>query len=332
MQGHPTTPPQAGPAPASATVKLRLIHVSGLNTVPPVPRLSRLTLIALLAASALSMLRAASPVFDQASALFNERRYAEAQPLFEELLTTEPDNTMVLMHLGKLAAKRRERALAVDYFKRAVELAPDNAELQFEYGAACGLYADTLGTSLKALREALRARKAMERSVELDPDNLIFRQGLLEFYSSAPGIAGGSMSKAYAQADAIAALNPDQGAFARANLQRAEQDLAGALVTLGGVLERAPDNYFALFQFGRCAAESGLELERGLAALRRCLSLPAPDKGAPPAYVWWRIGEIQARLGQTDAAREALDRAVALAPNDERVAEAAAALASLPKV
>ncbi len=258
--------------------------------------------------------------------LFDARRYAEAQPRFEALLEAEPHNTTVLLHLGKLAAKRRERELAVDYLKRAVELEPQNAELQFEYGAAASFYAGTLGTSFGALREAHRGRKAMERSVELAPDNLMFRQGLLEFYAAAPGIAGGSMRKAYAQADAIAERDPDQGAFARANLQRAEDDHAGALTTLGGILDRAPDNYFALFQFGRCAAESGLELERGLAALRHCLELPAPDKGAPPAYVWWRIGQIQSRLGEIAAAREAMQQALALMPNESRIQEELAAL------
>ncbi|WP_221033111.1 tetratricopeptide repeat protein [Actomonas aquatica] len=296
-------------------------------------RLRLATLLFLLLASPLVHLRAddvATTDLDTACDLFNERRYAEAQPLFEAALAAEPNNTTALLHLGKLAAKRRERELAVDYLQRAVDLEPDNAEFQFEYGAACSLHAGSLGTSFGALRQAHRGRKAMERAVELAPENLIFRQGLLEFYATAPGIAGGSMRKAFEQAEAIATRDADQGAFARANLQRAEDDHAGALATLGGILERAPDNYFALYQFGRCAAESGLELERGLAALQHCLELPAPDKGAPPAYVWWRIGEIQAQRGDPSAAREAAARALELAPNDQRLARGVADIAKIP--
>src|SRR5690606_18778134 len=136
----------------------------------------------------------------------------------------------------------------------------------------------------RALGQALRGRNAMERAVELAPDDLSFRQGLLEYYASAPGIAGGSMDKAFVQADEIARRDLDRGAFARAHLQKAQDNLAGAMETLAAVLERAPDNYFALFEFGRCGALSGLHLEKALAALQRCLELPAPDKGSPPAY------------------------------------------------
>lgn len=75
------------------------------------------------------------------------------------------------------------------------------------------------------------------------------------------------MRKAYAQADAIARSDAAQGAFARANLHRNEGDYAAALVTLYVILKNSPDNYFALFQFGRCAADSGLALSRGLTHL-----------------------------------------------------------------
>lgn len=262
----------------------------------------------------------------EAEALYGELRYAEAQPLFEAVLAADPTSRSALLHLGKLAAKRRDRAASVDYLKQAVELDPDDAELQFEYGAACSFHADSLGTSLRAALQARRGRLAMERSVELAPDNLMFRQGLIEFYSSAPGIVGGSMSKAYAQAAAIAERDANQGAFAFANLKLVEKDYRAALDTFAQVLANAPDNYYALFQFGRTAAESGLDLAAGLTALRRCLEVPVPDKGAPPAYVWLQISRIAAQQGDPTAARIALEEACRLAPNDARLVAALAAM------
>ena len=62
---------------------------------------------------------ASSDSLTEAESLFNARRYAEAQPLFEDAITAEPDNTRALLYLGKLAAKRGERALAVGYLERA---------------------------------------------------------------------------------------------------------------------------------------------------------------------------------------------------------------------
>ncbi|MCC5023150.1 MAG: tetratricopeptide repeat protein [Candidatus Synoicihabitans palmerolidicus] len=128
-----------------------------------------------------------------AQSLFEARRYVEAQPLFEAVLVNAPDDPTALLHLGKLAAKRRERELAVTYLQHALAIVPDDTEPNFEYGAACSFWAGELGTSFKALRQAHRGRKAMERAVELAPDNLVFRQGLRECHASAPGIAGGSM-------------------------------------------------------------------------------------------------------------------------------------------
>ena len=164
----------------------------------------------------------------------------------------------------------------------------------------------------------------------MDPTNLIYRQGLLEFYSSAPALVGGSMKKAYAQAEAIAALDTDQGAFAHASLHRVEGNHEAALTALAAIIERVPENYFALFQFGRCAAESGLQLPRGLEILQRCLELPAPDQAAPPAVVWWHIGKIQAQLGDHGAARTAFIQAQTLAPHEKRIAADLAALPTTP--
>jgi tetratricopeptide (TPR) repeat protein len=274
------------------------------------------------------VLTAAPPALADAINLFAERRYAEAQPLFETILQTDARNTQVLLHLGKLAAKRGEREQAVDYLRQAVEIAPQNPELQFEYGAASCLYAGSLGMSFKALGAVRRGRDAMEKAVEMEPRNLVFRQGLLEFYSSAPALVGGGMKKAHAQAEAIAAIDPDQGGFARANLHRVDGNHPAAMASLAAILERAPDNYFALYLLGRCAAESGEQLERGLTTLRRCLELPAPDKGAPPAYVWWRIGQIHLRQGDLAAARTALEKAQTLAPHETRIAAEITALPS----
>ena len=265
-------------------------------------------------------------LLSDARSLYDESRYAEAEPLFAAVLAGAPDNRDALLHLGKLAAKRQDRATAVDYLKHAVALNPDDAELQFEYGAACSFYAATLGTSIRAAWHARNGRIAMEKSVKMAPENLIYRQGLLEFYCSAPMIVGGSMAKAKAQAVAISALDVNQGAFAKANLQLVEKDYAGALITLTSVLERAPDNYFALFQFGRTAAQSGERLADGLVALRRCLELKTPDKGAQPAYVWWHIGKILTQQGDRAAARLALETARQLAPFDSRIAKALAEL------
>lgn len=289
---------------------------------------NRITCFGLLFGFATLLFAATTDALSEAEALFAQRRYAEAQPLFEQTLATDPRNTRALLHLGKLAAKRGQSALAVDYLKQASEIAPHDAELLFEFGSASCLHAGSLGTSFKALGAVRRGRAAMTAAVAMDPTNLMFRQGLLEFYANAPGLVGGSLTKAHEQAEAIAALDPNQGAFAHASLYATEGNYGAAMDSLSSILDRAPDNYFALYQYGCYAAESGQNLERGLSWLKRCLELPVPDK-APPSYnVWWRIGQINARLGQIPAARAALEKAQELAPHEKRITQEIAALPS----
>jgi len=261
----------------------------------------------------------APSALDAARELFEARRYGEAQQSFETLLSAYPDHPEILIYLGKLAAKRHDREAAVGYLSRAVELAPENAEIQFEYAAACGFYASTLGATFKALRYARRASAGLRQAIELEPNNLDFRQGYLDFCLEAPGLAGGGIHRAREQAVEIAARDPVKGAFAEAVIHRASNDHAAALATLAGLIETAPENYFALFNFGRCAAESGLRLEEGLAFLQQCLALPEPGRGPAHAQVWWNIATIQKQRGDRAAAIAALEEAVALAPNDSRI-------------
>lgn len=266
-------------------------------------------------------LGASAPSLDEAKQRFDERRYAEAQALFEALHQSYPDHPEALMYLGKLAAKRGERVSALDYFKRALELRPDEAAYHFEYGAACGLYAGTLGKTFKALSYARRAGQSISRAIELAPEDLTYRQGFIEFCLEAPAFAGGGSNRAHAQAEAIAQRNPSAGAFAHASIYRAEGKHPAALATLAELIALDPDNYFARFNFGRCAAESGERLDEGLTHLRACLSLLAPDQAPPPAHVWWNIASIEKQLGNRPAALAALREATSLAPHDLRIAD-----------
>lgn len=264
--------------------------------------------------------KAATPL-DDALELFSELRYAEAEIAFESLIEKYPDHPQVLLYSGKLAAKRNDHKVALRFLEQAMQLRPNDADFCFEYGAASGFYAGTLGTSLTALTHARRASKAMLRAIELEPKNLAYRQGMIEFSLNAPALAGGGHKRAYVQAEAIAEIDAARGAFAFAGIHRAQGDHTAAMVALDALIAVSPDNYFALFNFGRCAAESGERLVEGVASLQKCLTLPAPERAAPPAEVWWNIATIQKQQNDREAAIHALEQAVALAPQHRRIAE-----------
>lgn len=202
---------------------------------------------------------------------------------------------------------------AVKSFERAIELEPRNAEFYRQLGDACSLAAQKAGM-LSKMSWAKKCRLAYEKAVELDPANLAARQSLMSFYQMAPAVMGGGSDKAFAQAAAIKEHDPIRGRLAYALLYIGEKKYPEARAELDAVLATEPENYAALFQTGRVAALSGEQLDRGFAALQRCLAL-APTAGAPRhEAAHWRLGNLWEKKGDKPAARVAYQAALALNP------------------
>jgi tetratricopeptide (TPR) repeat protein len=259
--------------------------------------------------------------------LFEAKRYVEAQSRFEAAVQSNPGDARAHHYLGRLAQLRQNLELATDHLAKASALRPDDAEVQYDLGAACSLHADTLGMSFRAASLARKGRTALERAVELSPDTVRYRQALLEFYSTAPGIVGGSLAKAYEQADAISQRNPLQGRLAVAGLKAREKRYAEAMALWAEVLQEHPDHATALYRFGEAAAITGEQLERGAAALERLLAAAASGD-VDRARAHWRLGQLNVRRGDLAKARAAFRAALELDPMNK---EMAADLARLPQ-
>jgi len=79
---------------------------------------------------------------------------------------------------------------------------------------------------------------------------------------------------------------------------------------------------------GRTASISGLNLDRGITALQKCLTLPAPPKyNVQPTAVQYRLGTLFAKKGDMTAARAAYEAALRLDPRNKPASDA---LAKLP--
>ena len=73
--------------------------------------------------------------FELASVLEKQKRYGEAEVVFRQLLTRNPDHAPTLNYLGYMLAERGERLdESVELIKRALKSQPDN-----------GSYLDSLG-------------------------------------------------------------------------------------------------------------------------------------------------------------------------------------------
>jgi len=263
---------------------------------------------------------------DEAIALFAASRYPAARAMLEAITAAEPRNAAACYYLGRTLELRADESSlreAVDWLGRAAVLEPRNATYLARFGGASLLLAER-NSSLVA---AIRGRDALLRALELEPGDLDAREGLMHFYLRAPWPLG-SRARAEAQLAAIRARDPARATSLSVGFKVDAGDFAGAFELCEAVLAQAPLDYTANFHYGRTAALSGLNLERGRAALQQCLRLTPPGPASPaPAAVWLQLGAIDEKRGQKDRARAAYEASLRLEPGNRQAAAALAKLA-----
>lgn len=245
-----------------------------------------------------------------------------------------------------LGRNRVDEAVAVG--ERASAAASEDARVWLWLGRAYGRKAIEAGLLARA-GWASKTRSAWERAVELAPESTEPRFDLMQYYLQAPGLLGGGLDKAKAQAEAIARIDAAHGLLAEGAIAMHEKDVARAERAWRAAVERAPGDHrvrvawsgflsregrldelfafwnaqvaanpgdaFAWFQIARAAAIAGRELEAGLAALDRFSALERPSfdrlaAGAPE----WRRGQILEQLGRIAEALAAYEAALAANP------------------
>ena len=242
-------------------------------------------------------------------------------------------------------------------FEKAIKAAPDEAVYHFWFGRATGEQAQR-ANPIRQPGLARRVKGEFEKAAQLDPTYIAPREGLLRFYIAAPGFLGGSVDRARMEADAIMKLNTWRGGLAHSNVALAAKDTAALVTANEKLVAEYPDSvtpYFSLFNvqlvrrqwaaawsqvdkleklrpelptiryaIGRAAAESGEQLDRGEASLRKYLDhTPKPNEPSLAA-AHWRLGMIAEHRGDKAAARQAYEAASKLDPNFKAAKEALA--------
>jgi tetratricopeptide (TPR) repeat protein len=300
---------------------MRLVPRSNFRFIHP--RLSVLRRIALLVATAMTAVSfaasAATPAadvsggvgFDAALSLFKARRYPEARVAFEQIVAVEPNNAAALHYLGRTILARNDNAAFEEglvWLAKAVKLEPDNSVYLGIYGGASLQFA----ARTNSVSAAMRGRDAMEKALAIDPDYMEAREGLFQFYQRAPWPIGSS-AKAAAQLAEIRKRNPDLATVLDVVSKTNAKDFSAAFKLCDQVLAKNPDDYSALYHYGRTASISGQNLERGLSCLKRCLELVPPTPASPShSNAWQRIGNLLEQLQRAPEARAAYETALQL--------------------
>ena len=238
-----------------------------------------------------------------AVARYDARRYSAARQAFERLAEARPDDPEINFRLGRIALWFGDGDRGRAYLEKAARAAPDDARIQDALGDAYGMAARHAAL-LGRIWWARKCEKAYRRAVELDPKNPDYHWSLLRYDEEAPGLAGGGRARARAEAAIIRDLDPAEGRIAFATVALDEQRYDQAFQEFDEVLRQRPDDFAALYQIGRCAAVSGEQIDRGIAALRRCLALPPTGRHPPEAAnIHYRLGNLLEKKGDLAGAR-----------------------------
>jgi len=260
-----------------------------------------------------------------------------------------------LIDQGKAAMARNDEDGAAALFEKAVAQNPKSAEAHYLLGSAYGSQAQKAGIFGQASL-AGKTRDEFEKAVELDPNHLDARFGLIQFYVFAPGIMGGSYDKAFAQAAEIRKRDPLRGhrvaAFIYSNQKKTEEakkeyfdevkefpksprahlDLGLFYINqkdwkaAGGEFDTAlqldPAYMPAIFRLGQIAVLSNTNLPHGEELLRKYLAYTPKSDEPPLARAHYWLGQIFEKQGKKAEAKASFAASLKLNPNQKDVAEA----------
>ena len=160
--------------------------------------------------------------FEKAVRLFNDGKIIQSKPLFLDVTKEDPRNAEAYYYLGELTINSDYDA-AIDYLENAVNLNGTVAKYHFMLGNAYGVKAQRGGIFGK-IGAASNCKAQYFAAINLDAKFTEARVNMIEFYLQAPGIVGGSVEKAVAEADTIKTYDPYAGYIAEARVHEYQKD------------------------------------------------------------------------------------------------------------
>jgi Tfp pilus assembly protein PilF len=260
-----------------------------------------------------------------------------------------------LIDQGRALMEKRDYDKAAEVLEKAVAAAPKSAEAHYLLGATYGQQAMTANFFSQASLGS-KLKEQFDLAVQLDPNHLDARMGLLQFYMMAPSFAGGSESKAMEQANEIKKRDALRGHRAWAviygrqkkpDLARkeyvdavreqpsspkthialgtfylGEKNNAAAATEFESALKADPNYMPAWFWFGRGTVATESNYPRGEEALKKYLGhKPKPDEpGLHRAHFW--LGQIYEKTGRKAEAKASYATSLKLVPDQKDVTEA----------
>ena len=228
-----------------------------------------------------STLTLAGAVDQDAKSLLDHGHFKRARAVAEKRLSANAKDAEALVLMARIKLAYGDADAATSLAQQAIAADGKNSAAHAALGEAVGTKARDAGFMDK-ISMAKQVRHEFEMAVEFDSKNLDGLEGLMSYYLEAPGIAGGSKSKALEIADKIMQLNPERGYYAKAEIAQNDKhadQLEGFYLKAA---ESNPASYEALMRLaGIYASEKVKNYDKAMFYAQKAEQI---DPGSSGAY------------------------------------------------
>ncbi len=273
--------------------------------------------------------------------LYESKNYAQADKLLKAIKEEEMDYATGQYYLGRIAFDQKKYEDAADFFEAATEAKGGNVS---EYFTWLGNTYGTIAEEANVFRQGILAPKmknAWEKAIALDPKNLEARFSLIQYYTQAPSIMGGSMERAKEMARQITSISPVQGHRSMGNLLLKEKSFDAAemeyvemvrlepaltpilgnfylsqkrfdkaFALFDGGLKKNPEDMLTAYQLGKTCAVSGQRLDQGEELLTKYLAYTPKQNEPSHAAANMRLAQIYEKRGKKSEAKAKYETAL----------------------
>ena len=237
--------------------------------------------------------------------LIRQGHWKRAKADVEAGLAAKPNDPVLLYQMARVKQMFGDLDAARSFAERAVALAP-SADTHLQLADVVGDQA-TKASVFKQIGMAGMVKKELAAALAADPSHVRAHYFQLQFYKEAPGIAGGSMDKAKAEAATIAKLDLGWGYVAQAEIAAKEKRTADI-----------PELYHKAHDANPKQYETAMPWCNNLASQKRwdesekcALDLLAVDPGRVSAYsILAYVYVSQAKWDQVDKILAEAEKAV----------------------
>ena len=159
-----------------------------------------------------------SQSFEKGEKLFADKKFDQAQVVFENYLKNNPNHLKTIEYLGDIAGQEKSWDKSIGYYKKLKTLKPTEANYFYKYGGALGMKSLEVN-KFKALGMIGEVRSSFEKAIQLNPKHIEARWALIELNLQLPGIVGGSEAKAIKYSTELRELSPVDGYLSRGHIE-----------------------------------------------------------------------------------------------------------------